>query len=319
MSKNKNNRAKYKELPIPRNTKFNESLRRNVDTYYVWFYRMCDLYMNRFKWFNVPKSIDIPTIMYGLLMNGNVCWFRDLVMGDLCLMGTPSKTLDVYNYQIGYYIHTASGYNAHLNTSRFSENRNGVIMYANQMRQADICVLDSYALRLADALRTCDVNIANQKTTKIIGTSESQRMTLENILKDYQGNVPLTIVDKDVDFGGENHPVYDMTSPYVADKVWVYITNIWNDFLTWLGIENATNQKRERMVTDEVNANYGDVEMERKKGMFSIITALDDINDMFGLDVRIEFNSDLASGLNMPELAIGDSYNMNVNQTGEMT
>lgn len=296
---------KYKQLPMPRNTKFNESLRGNIDTYYMWFYRMCEIYMNRFSFKNMPDTIDIPTLMYGLLFSGNVGFFKDEIMGYLCLMGVPSRQVDVYNYQVAYYIHTASGYNRHLRVSRFDPLRDGVVIYANQMRQADIAVVDMYARRLAEALRTCDVNIANQKTMKIIGTSDEQRLTLENILKDYSGNVPICLVDKALDMGGDNHPVYDMTAPYVADKIWVYITNIWNDFLTWLGVENATNQKRERMVTDEVNANYGDVEQERKKGLQCIKTALKEINELFGLNIELEFNSDLPSGLNMPELTIG--------------
>lgn len=302
MSKKRN--AKYKQLPMPRNTAFKTGLKGNLDTYYMWFYRMVEIYMNRFKWNNVPKTIDIPTLMYGLLTNGNVCWFRDIVMGDICLIGTPSREVDIYNYQIGYYVHTTSGYNAHLRVSRFDDRRDGVVVYANQMRQADIVIIDNYATRLTEALRSCDVNIQLQKTTKIIGTSEAQRLSMENLLKDYQGNVPIVLVDNDMGMGSEMHPVYDMTSPYIADKVWVYITNIWNDFLTWLGIENATNQKRERMVTDEVNANYGNVEMERKVGMTTIQTALDDINELFGLDVSIEFNSDLVSGLNYPEATL---------------
>lgn len=291
-------RNKYKELPMPQNTKFNTSVKKNANAYYFWFYRMAEIYMNRVKFVDLPDTIDVPTMMWGLLTNGNVAYFNDEIMGDLCLAGVPSKQVDVYNYQRGYYIHTASGYNRHLSVSRFSPVRNGVVIYSNYARQADIMILMEYAERLYDALRACDVNINLQKTAKIIGTSEAQRLTIENLLKDYSGNVPLIVTDREMRLGTSENPVYDMTTPYVADKIWTYITNIWNDFLTWLGIENATNQKRERLVSDEVNANYGAVEMERNVSLSMIKKCFDEVNKLFGRNIKIEFNSALNTQLN---------------------
>lgn len=262
------------------------------------FNRMCELYMNRLVFKNLPDSVDVPTITYGLLMNGNVCYFNDPVMGDLCLMGTPSKTVDVYNYQTGYYVHTASGYNRHLSVSRFSPERTGVVIYTNYMRTADILIIKSYAERLTAVLRAADVNINNQKTAKIIGTTDAQRLSLENIMKDYDGNVPIIMTDKNYMMGGEEHPIFDMTTPYVADKMWVYFTNIWNDFLTWLGVENANNQKRERLVEDEVNSNYGNVEMERRTALSMVQRCFDDVNKLFKRNIHVEFNSNLPTQLN---------------------
>lgn len=292
-------RNAYKELPVPKNTKFNESLRRNGNTYYFWFYRMAEIYMNRVKFINLPSTIDIPTMMWGLLTNGNVAYFTDEIMGDLCLAGVPERQVDVYNYQTGYFINTASGYSRHLAVSRFNPERNGVVIYTNYSRNADIMILMEYAERLYDALRTCDVNVNLQKTAKIIGTSEAQRLTLVNLLKDYSGNVPLILTDKEMRLGTAENPVYDMTTPYVADKIWTYICNIWNDFLTWLGIENATNQKRERLVSDEVNANYGAVEMERNVSLGMMQKCFDEVNELFGRNIKVEFNSSLNTQLNV--------------------
>lgn len=291
-------RNSYKELPMPQGTKFNVSVKKNANAYYFWFYRMAEIYMNRIKFIGLPDTIDIPTMMWGLMTNGNVAYFQDEIMGDLCLAGVPSKQVDVYNYQRGYYIHTASGYNRHLSVSRFSSNRNGVVIYSNYARQADIMIIMEFADRLYDALRSCDVNVNLQKTAKIIGTSDQQRLTIKNLLKDYSGNVPLIVTDKELRLGSTENPIYDMTTPYVADKIWTYITNIWNDFLTWLGIENATNQKRERLVSDEVNANYGAVEMERNVTLSMLQKCFNEVNKLFGRNIQVEFNSALTTQLN---------------------
>lgn len=312
MSKKRN---RYKQLPATPSTTFWESEVGNSNTYYMFFYRMCEIYMNRLIFEGVPETIDIPTLMYGLLFNGNVCYFVDPIMGDLCLMGTPSREVDVYNYQRGYYIHTASGYSNHLSVSRFAPNRTGVVIYANYMHTTDIMIVKDYALRLTEALRACDVNIRLQKTSKIMGMEESQRLTFENLVMKYEGNTPLILTDKGLKVGSEENPVYDMTTPFVADKCWTYLTNIWNDFLTWCGIENATNQKRERLVSDEVNANYGNVEMERNKGIQMVTQCFDEVNELFGRNIQVRFNSTLNTSLNIPfqsggmEVEDGSIYN----------
>lgn len=156
-----------------------------------------------------------------------------------------------------------------------------------------------YAERMSAALRSIDVNIANSRTTKFLGMPESQRLTLQNAIKDYDGNIPVILVDKDLKFGTEEYPIYDMTSPYVADKIWIHLQNLWNDYLTWLGIENGTNNKRERLVVDEVNSNMGQVEMSRNTTFQRLKTGCEAVNRMFGWEWEIEFNSHLDTRLNL--------------------
>lgn len=290
----------YKRLPMPHNSKFKTSLKKNSTTYCFWFNRMCNIYMNRCLWEGFDYTVDLPTLEYGLLTNGNVCFFKDKVIGQLALMGAPSGTIDVYNLPVSYYIHTASGYNNHLRVSRFDPGQNAVVIWDNAMRIAPLSTINDYAIRITEALRAADVNVNNQKTMNVILCSESQRLSLENLMKNYDGNVPHMLADKSLLRDQEGFDVHRIDTPYVADKLWTYITNIWNDFLTWAGIENATNQKRERLVSDEVNANYGNVEMERNVTLQTRQIAADNINRLFGLDIKVRFNSALDTQLNLP-------------------
>lgn len=319
--KNKRNNS-YKQLPIPHNTEFDTSLAANTNTYYFWFNRMCEIVLNLFKWENMPDSVDLPTLEYGLLMNGNVCFFKDPVLGYLCLMGAQTGNMDVYNYPNKYHVHTASGYNNTLAVSKLNPSRNGVVIYSNYLRTTPLVVLQEYALRLTDAMRSCDVNINNQKTMNIILCSDSQRLTMKNLMKNYDGNVPHMLADKNLIRDGEDFIVKRIDAPFVADKVWTYITNIWNDFLTWCGIENATNQKKERLVSNEVNANYGNVEMERNTMLGARKIGVEQINKLFDLDIAVHFNSSLNTALNIPfqeedSIDYGEIYYDN-QRTGEI-
>lgn len=256
--------------------------------------------MNRCIWEGFSETVDIPTLEYGLLANGNVCFFEDPVIGELALMGAPGGVIDVYNLPVEYYIHTASGYSNTLRTSRFDPEQSGVIIWDNAMRVAPLMAINDFAIRITDALRSADVNVNNQKTMNVILCDEAQRLSFINLMKNYDGNVPHMLADKNLLRGEDGFQVCRIETPFVADKLWTYITNIWNDFLTWCGIENATNQKRERLVSDEVNANYGNVEMERHVTLQTRQIAADQINRLFGLDIKVRFNSALDTQLNLP-------------------
>lgn len=51
--------------------------------------------------------------------------------------------------------------------------------------------MELFALRLYEAERTADVNIKAQKTPVLLLMDEKQRLTMENIYSQYEGNKPV--------------------------------------------------------------------------------------------------------------------------------
>ena len=80
--------------------------------------------------------------------------------------------------------------------------------------------------------------------------------------------------------------------PYVADKLTMLKTQYWNEALTYLGISNLNIQKKERLVSDEVARNLGGVIASRYSRLNARKEACEKINDMFGLDVDVEYRDD---------------------------
>ena len=89
--------------------------------------------------------------------------------------------------------------------------------------------------------------------------------------------------------------VVDFTVPYVADKAMNAYNAIWNEYLTFLGIVNHNSDKKEREVQIEVMGHMGQTEMSRTTMLRSRQIGFDKVNKMFGLDVKVRFNSDLAN------------------------
>ena len=65
----------------------------------------------------------------------------------------------------------------------------------------------------------------------------------------------------------------------------------WNEALTYLGVENVTTEKKERLVSNEVMSNMGDVEAQRFTRLNARKRACEQINELFGLEVDCEFRS----------------------------
>ena len=61
--------------------------------------------------------------------------------------------------------------------------------------------------------------------------------------------------------------------------------------MTYLGIENTKTDKKERMVSDEVLGNMGDVEAQRFTRLNSRKQFCKEVNEMFGLEIDVDFRS----------------------------
>ena len=82
-----------------------------------------------------------------------------------------------------------------------------------------------------------------------------------------------------MDLGGLNSN--DISAPYVADKLQVLKGLVWNEAMTYLGIGNTNDEKRERLNTLEVKSGMGDVEAQRYTRLLEREIACERINAMF--------------------------------------
>ena len=146
-----------------------------------------------------------------------------------------------------------------------------------------------YAYRLSEVQRTIDINCKQQRTARVIRCDEKERVTYLNAAKEVDEGRNWVHGNKNLDM--DNFQVFDITTPFVANEMQVYKHQLWNEALTYLGIENVNTDKKERLISDEVINNMGDVEAERFTRLNARKQACDEINNLFGLDVDVDFRS----------------------------
>lgn len=286
----------------------------NSFVYNDYLYRMIDICLGTYKWENLPDSVDERYLELTLLKNGSCLFFEDEVMGCVALPFTAVGRPDIYEIPVKRKVDTASGYHARRNED------DSIIIWDNLIHNIPILTLELFARRLTEISRSIDVNVSNSKTTRILPVTQDTQLTINNLTDRIDVNVPTIKIDKDL--MPQDYKPIDLTTPYIADKLDIHFNVIWNQFLSWRGIENSNTDKKERLVSSEVNGNSGCIESSRKTGLKARKNACRYINEMFGLDVDVHFDSSLITALNAENLyERGDNlvefYNQSVKRSSE--
>lgn len=275
---------------------FDESLKLNNLTYRQYLNRLTELAISMFEWKNLPDTVDARYLELHLFETGCMVYFKDDVIGDLCLNCIVNGRLDVYGNPL--LRRAYSGYN---NYQKLLTYKDSVIIWNNYLHSNSILDVEMFARRLYNIDRIIDVNANAQKTPVLLQGSEKQRLTLLNLYKEYDGNAPFIFGDKNLDISSLK--AFSTNAPYVCDKLYQLKTQIWNEALTYLGISNINIQKKERLITDEVTRNQGGTIASRYSRLESRRQAVEKINDMFGTNIEVNYREDFqqVSDDNQPE------------------
>lgn len=268
-----------------------EAAMLNTETGLYWYNRLVEIALNGIKWEGLPKEIDPRYLELTLLYCGSALFFYDDIGG-----------FAVWRWNtIGRYNH----YREPLKRQPVSDMgkpyrgeprtiTNSVIIYNNMTRTPDIVALRHYSRKIAAIDRAIDVNVACQKTAKMVLCSEEQRLVFENLIKKYDGNMPFIFGSKSLrDLGAIE--TLDTSTPFVANDLAALKRQVIAEAMTYFGVENSSSEKKERLVSDEVTSNLGAVEMARQCRLNAREQACDLINimyrDILTKPVRVRYNA----------------------------
>lgn len=262
-----------------------EAFDLNRLTYIDYLKRLEEIALNMFEWKNLPYDIDPRFLELTLFTHGMAVFFyEEVVERYLALRTMIGGNLDVYSVPKIRRAYAVNGYKKDLN------DKDSVLIFNNYLREPSFPTVQLYAKRLYEVERAIDVNVKAQKTPIMILCDESQRLTMKNLYEQYNGNEPFIFGSKALDLQGVK--TLQTESPYVADKLTVLKHQYWNEALTFLGVENSNTDKRERLITDEVQSNLGAVQAQRFVRLNMRRQACKQINELFNLNVWVDFRSD---------------------------
>ena len=255
-------------------------------TFTDYFYRLMLLARSVFKWEGLPNGIDEKWIERYLFMYGRCMFFKDPDKGFMVAKCADNGKLNYYDEPTGL---TPIATNYTFNSPTLTNYTEAVEIRNNDDRIATRHTILLYAARLAEVTRTIDVNVTAQQTPTLITGTDKQRLSLKQVYKQWRGHEPVIFGDKAL----ETSPltVLKTDAPYVVDKLQDYKHDLWNEVMTFLGINNANMDKRERLVADEVSANDAQIEQSAQVMLKSRERACEQINALFGTNIRVSLRN----------------------------
>ena len=304
------------------NYEFKDTLELNNATYYDYLNRFKRIALSMFEWVNLPKSMDARYLEKCLFYNGQAALLKDKTYGFINTKAAASGYVNIYglptkincfsySYQSIRTLYT--GLNQNMTPAQFEYQKNNecILVMNNEDRLPTAGSLELFAWRLYNADRTCDVNIQAQKTPVLLVTDEKQRLTMLQLYNQYNGNSPFIFGDKELLTNGNSINSINTLAPYVVDKVTDYKKEIWNEALTYLGIQNISRDKKERLTENESNENNELVNLNLQAMLIPRIRACKEFNEKFGLtgtdkEISVRVRSDLYNIIKQEESVISD-------------
>jgi hypothetical protein len=271
--------------------------RKNVICFgsYVDIYNdLLELYMSVFKWSNLPPNVSERYLEETLMNSNKVIFYRQKNLdadGEnkdlICLKASMIGMGNVYGDPVRVMAIAKNGFTEILNSPE-----DGVIIYDNKTRLVPIMRLKTFALRIASMELTIDVNISQQKTPRIWSTTEDEVFSLKNFISQVDNFEERVLVDKGINVDGTTSAIL-MPAPFVADKVRIEKQKVKSEAMTFSGIESNASEKKERLIADEVKASGGEADSKLNARFRERQKAVEQINEMFGLDVKVELNDEI--------------------------
>lgn len=241
-----------------------------------------------FKW-TLPKTWDKDYFLYSLYVNGFVGVFNS---------GAKYGTVPQWG--------TLNGYNIFYAPSKF--------VYSNPLigtgelvihEECELIKLQGnftgiwdmicyYAGKMALLAEAVDMNAINVKSSKIFFTkNKAAAETLKKLFDKVSSGNPCVVLDADLldDEGKLTWEWFNdnLGQNYIVDDLLIDLRKLENEFCTDLGIPNSNTEKRERLITDEVNSNNTETALRAELWLERLQDCVERVNNMFETNIKVEW------------------------------
>lgn len=230
--------------------------------------------------FTLPDNWPLDYFLTTLFINGEIC-ITDTEAGVIPLRCGHSG-INMYNEPTHCIIA-----NPVLGEMRKEIGTECALVRINWNYSGIMDIVNRYAALLAMCDSSLAVTLMNSKVAFIgMASSKAQANTMKKMYDMISMGQPAVFVNGDA-VNQENFFFNNVRQNFVGQEIMQVKRMITNDFLTEIGINNANLEKRERLVTDEVNANDEEIGNNVQHWLDNIKEGFKQANTLFGLDLSV--------------------------------
>ena len=259
-----------------------------------------------FKW-TLPEWWDENYFLYVLYCRGYAAIF------DSGKFGVIPQECGLQGYNVFYRPTNVIIANPLLDIKNREIGKDAVLMQLqpDYMGVLDLC--GHYAEKMALASSAINQNLWNTKISIVFfAGNDAEQQSIKKAYDRMSDGDPMVVVHKNLrdENGNLKYEVFnrDVKSSYVISDLISDLRKIEAEFDTRIGVPNANTDKRERLITDEVNANNVETHILCDMWMDSIQDGIQKVKDLFGLDLKCEWrygDGDLGTGVPVGSVSTG--------------
>ena len=301
--RNKRNKQSYREFIQPDSgiySAFTES--SQVDKHRIiernYLRNITEWAITRFKWSGLPDTVDVRFLEKELFLQGYIVFYYDDRYGKYMIAkGTPLGPNNLYDNPIGVRTVSTPGY-----SSIVLQPKECVIIWSSYTRTVELPTVQLYAARLAELDVSLQVVSKSMRVNTLLKTSRSQLLTMTNLMKQRDEGIEYIVVDDS--FDESKVEAFNLgVDPRILPALRNEKNQLWNETMTMLGIDNANQDKKERLVVSEVSANDGQIKVARNAAMRARVEAVEEINRKFDLSARVDWSTEIQDTLDAKNMA----------------
>lgn len=262
---------------------------KNNALYYYFSRYLIQKIISIYEFKNLPETWAENYFLYVLFLEGRV----GIIDTDRYGVIPQSCNLAGYNvFRQPRYMLVANPLLEHLPKLEIGINCELIKMQPDYMSPLDI--VSTYAELLALCMESAGVNLLNSKLSFVFAAgNKTQAEAFKKLYDQIASGQPAAFVDKELfnEDGSRNWDVFfqNLKQNYVTGDILNDMVKITDRFNTTIGIPNANTEKRERLITDEVNANNADTETLADLWLRTMQGDIKRVNKMFGLDLAVDY------------------------------
>lgn len=262
----------------------------NNKSYFYYFRKLLKMVYSIFEFENIPEDWNLPYFKEHLFLDGVVCVTN--TSAGVVPLQTGRSGINIYNQPTDFIIS-----NPVLGTIQGKIDIDGVMIYLamfNAEYYSIVPLIERYATLLAEVDGSLQTTLINSRVAHVFSaSSQAQMKTMQKVYDDISKGKPAIFIRKNPDEPTDHALFNNVRNSYIGTELLDTKRSLLNEFMSEIGINNANTQKRERLISSEVESNQSELNANIYEWYTNLKTCIDKVNKMYNLNIKFNFNYDV--------------------------